>query len=268
MSIRNATTIHSSSPEDPYCHSEWPSHNNPTPYDVFNLKPSEFDTKILRKKYFEIAKIYHPDISLNKNLINHKGDKLTNDHKNERFKILTNAYSILKDDKKRELYDRFKMGWNTPEPPTLRRTTQYQRPSAYANQYHNQAYWNASGWEDYENLRNMNDPALRPEKMKILAAIITFIIVTTTIQGWMILNNAEKAMIQVQKIHDDTEFELDKAYMNYGLDQSRISRLRRFLWFRTFGLYKEKDQLDSSHKENEAILKKIAGDDYDEHYAV
>lgn len=261
--IRRASTIDNSSANDPFYHSEWPSHKNPSPYDVLNIKKSEFDPKTLRKRYYQFAKIYHPDISKNSTLINHKGDRLCDDHKNERFKLLTNAYTLLKDEDKKNLYDQFRMGWETNEQILTR--SHYRKPSpAYATQYDNYAYWNAGSWEDYQNLRE-DDPATRSEKMKILAALVGIIIFSATIQGWMLLNSVEKTLMETRKVHDDTEADLGLVYMNYGYDQSRISRFRRFLWFRTFGLYRDKESLDESHLENEKILKQVFGKDYVEY---
>lgn len=267
--LRKASSVSSpSSANDPYFHKEWPNHHNPSPYEVFNINPSEFDPKLLRKKYYQFAKIYHPDISGKKHIVSHKGDSLTDIHKKERFKLLTEAYTLLKDHKKRELYDRFRMGWSLEDQPMLRKTT-YQNTKgtaahAHAYDYSNYQYWNAGSWEDYQNLRDMNDPALRADKMKILAAMIALMIVSATAQGWMILDNVEKSIMENQRIHDKTDEDLRYAHINYGFDQSRVARLRRFLWFRTFGLYADKDSLDASHQENEKLLKKIFGDDYEQ----
>lgn len=263
--VRRASTIPSSTPDDPFYHSEWPRHKNPSPYDVLNIEQSKFDRNTLRKRYYQIAKIYHPDISKNKNLVNHKGDALTDVHKNERFKLLTNAYTLLKDQDKKNLYDQFKMGWETNEQIITRTSSNSatRTAGAYSNHYSSYAYWNAGSWEDYQNLRDMNDPALKSEKMKVLAALAGLIIFSATIQGWLILNNVEKSILESRKIHGDTESDLGMVYMNYGYDQSRIARFRRFLWFRTFGLYREKDSLDESHRENEKILKEIFGEEYE-----
>jgi len=268
--VRFASTIDASSPEDPFYHSEWPSHKNPSPYEVLNIKKTEYDPKVLRKKYYQFAKIYHPDISSSKVLINHKGDTLTDHHKNERFKLLTNAYHLLRDKQKRDLYDQFRMGWETNEQIMTRRTTYgartYGRSAAgsYNRDYSNYQYWNAGSWEDYQNMKDMNDPALRDDKRKILAILCAIMIVSATVQGWAILNNAEKYITASQAIHDDTEADLAMSYINYGYDQSRIARLRRFLWFRTFGLYVEKEHLDASHQENEKLLKEIFKDEYED----
>ena len=48
----------------------------------------------IKKKYFELAKKYHPDVN------KEKGSE-------ERFKAISEAYEILKDDEKRQAYDTF-----------------------------------------------------------------------------------------------------------------------------------------------------------------
>lgn len=47
------------------------------------------------------------------------------------------------------------------------------------------------------------------------------------------------------------------AYLNYGLDTDKWSRLRRFLWFRTYGLYRDKSDLDREAKKNERIVQDL-----------
>ncbi|ODV73527.1 Jid1p [Cyberlindnera jadinii NRRL Y-1542] len=240
---------------EPFFHKEWPQHKNPTPYEVLGFYNNvNIDSALLKKKYYQLAKLYHPDTGVNKLIVSHTGATLTEEHKSERFKMLTDAYSLLKDHKKRALYDQFKTGWNgvSTTAPTWRTD---QQPSSY--NYQDQRYWNASTWEDYQNLRDMNDPALRQDKLKALAGIILFMISGAAIQGWFFLNNMESTLIARQEVHDTCEAHLMSAYLNYGLDTSRVGRIKRFLWFRTFGMYKTTEGLNEGAKKDEQLLKEI-----------
>ncbi|KAH3680286.1 hypothetical protein WICPIJ_008344 [Wickerhamomyces pijperi] len=246
-------------------HKEWPSSANPTPYQIFNMSPADFDSKALRSKYFEFAKIYHPDISHQRNHVDSKGKTLDNDLKNERFKLITEAYHLLKDPRKRTLYDQFKTGWKTKSPLDTFYTQNTQPVYATYQNYTNEAYWNASNWEDYENLRRAKDPEeMRRENFKALIMIGLIMVVGASIQGFYALSSVERTLLERQQAHDDCEFELDLAYLNYGLDPSRISRIKRFLWFRTFGLFiDDKYLLDQSCKENDLLMREVLGEEVD-----
>ncbi|KAH3677230.1 hypothetical protein WICMUC_001811 [Wickerhamomyces mucosus] len=273
-----ASTIidNNSNNDEPFHHSEWTLKSKPTPYEVFGIDPKEFDSKKLRERYFAFAKLYHPDISKNLNHIDHKGHSLTDINKSERFKMLSEAYTLLKTPRKRALYDKFQTGWSYQGHGSTFSGMNNYDPERYATRpvyataenFNNQAYWNASSWEDYQNLRNSStkksEEELKQEKFKVLSAIFLVMCISASIQGWYILDSVEQNLLAKQRIHDDCEYELDLAYLNYGLDTSRISRIKRFLWFRTFGMFNsERSKMDQSAKENDALLKEILGEDYD-----
>jgi len=62
-------------------------------YDTLNIKPTATALEI-KKAYRELVKIYHPD-------------KNPDPSAEEKFKKISNAYEILSDDEKRQIYDRY-----------------------------------------------------------------------------------------------------------------------------------------------------------------
>jgi curved DNA-binding protein CbpA len=69
-------------------------------YSILEVWPKSSEEEI-KKKYFRLAKLYHPDVA---------GDKPEN---RERFKLINEAFSVLSDPQKRSAYDetmRFKGG--------------------------------------------------------------------------------------------------------------------------------------------------------------
>lgn len=60
-------------------------------YEILNINKND-SIKIIRKKYYRYAKLYHPDKNKNKESI-------------EKFKLISESYSILSNPRKRYLYD-------------------------------------------------------------------------------------------------------------------------------------------------------------------
>lgn len=77
---------------------DWPRSSRPTPYEIFNTTPTAFDKKELKKTFYAMAKAYHPDTQ---GIIG----GLSYDVRVDRFKKISAAYEILKDDSKRRAFD-------------------------------------------------------------------------------------------------------------------------------------------------------------------
>lgn len=234
--------------------SNWPSDNQPkTPYSLFQLTESSFTKALLKKRFHELARLYHPDHSANKAILKRNRNTeltsssvhqnlLTSEDKIQRFKIITEAYELLKDPKRKNQYDRLGLGWAYG--PRIQSPAQRYEQSS--------RYYNAGTWEDYSDLRNDDKQDIGPMTM-----LIWFFGIFGIIQLTSLLTRWEEAMNKTNFTHDETERDLTLAYINYGLDEDKWSRLRRFLWFRTFGLYRNKEDLDREAKKNEAMINEL-----------
>ena len=261
-SVFKRMASHSTNAE-PVFDSAWPKGSCPTPYEIFGMPPGQVDSRSLKKKYHAMAKLYHPDISngvriLKQNTSHHtlqmdESAVLSAQDKMNRFRIMSEAYELLSDYRKKSTYDRFRSGWDYG--PVGNSSDSYASAAATSHGYHQNhhyEYWNAGTWEDVNNLKRS------PENKVSVWAVVGWVCgLFVCIQCTALLTRIEESLTKVHYTHDETERDLGLAYMNYGLDTDKWSRLRRFLWFRTYGLYRSKADLDREAQNNERIVQEL-----------
>lgn len=242
---------------------KWPKHEFPTPYDLFGIDSKagspEIDARVMKKKYHEYARLYHPDISQNIKIIRSPLDQLqleknllSSDEKLHRFKVSTAAYQILSDPKKKRLYDFTQSGWPYGPTGSVASTPAAQYPGShgYRSDYA-YAYWNAGTWDDASRMNAEKQPF---DAWVLFMWLCGFVI---CIQATALLTRIEDSLTRKNYSHEETERDLAQSYTNYGLDTDKISRWRRFLWFRAFGLYRSDTDLDREAKRNEEMVQDI-----------
>src|SRR5579862_252589 len=82
----------------------WPTHPNPTPYEIFAL-PRTANQKEIKSRYFQLVKHYHPDHAPRSSV--------------DRFRKVVDAYKILSHPSKRLEWDR----QHPPREPTAHTST-------------------------------------------------------------------------------------------------------------------------------------------------
>ncbi|RIA94229.1 DnaJ domain-containing protein [Glomus cerebriforme] len=108
---------------------EWTKIPSPTPFDIFAL-PRTASEEEIKSRYYELVKIHHPDKS--------------DDKSPEQFRKVVNAYEILNNRHKREMYLRFGVGWDLPA--TTSSNISY--GSRFTGSKYNSNYAHYQGWED------------------------------------------------------------------------------------------------------------------------
>lgn len=86
-----------------------PLHRDPnrmSPYEIMEL-PKSASAKDIKSRYYDLVKELHPDTAR----CNNGPDKTTM----EEFHAVVRAYELLSDPKKRALYDKYRLGWGSPE---------------------------------------------------------------------------------------------------------------------------------------------------------
>lgn len=262
--VRQYETVSSKKLPRTFYDVNWPKNKKPTPYEVFGLNSTnkDFNAKKLKKIYHKMVKVYHPDISQNITILNAPlSDKhhvselkssliLSKKEKSTRFKLIKDAYELLNDTHKRAMYDRYKTGW-TYDGYAMTHSTMKMDYDTYHSNF---AYYNAGTWEDVNNL---NSNGVHKEKISPWVVFVWFMVLFCCVEFTAFLTRLEDTLTRVNFSHDKTEQDLTQAYINYGLATDKWSRLRRFLWFRTFGLYKSKEDLDREAKLNEQIVQDL-----------
>ncbi|QLQ78880.1 hypothetical protein HG537_0B02280 [Torulaspora globosa] len=258
-----ATTLNQAEDNsDIYYDLKWPKNKFPTPYELFGIDKTDgrnIDPKLMKKRYHEYARLYHPDVSQNIRIIRSPIDQmqldknlLTVDEKSHRFKVTTQAYQILTDPKKKRLYDFTQSGWPYGPTGATSTTPAAQYPGSHGYRSDNvYAYWNAGTWEDANHMNSEKQPF---DAWVLFMWLCGFVI---CIQATALLTRIEDSLTRQNYTHEETEHDLLQSYTNYGLDTDKISRWRRFLWFRTYGLYRSNTDLDREARRNEEMVQDI-----------
>lgn len=236
--------------------SKWTSEKKPTPYGVFGFtETGRVDRKQLKKKYHEFAKLYHPDISHNLRITHspNPNDLISSEEKLQRFRIVSSAYEILNDEGKKRLYDHTRSGWpyGAQGAGVSSAGFQYGKAHGYKSNA-TYAYYNAGTWEDFNDLGKADRPKIDPWTLLIwlCGLVICF-------EGTSLLGRIEDTLVGQNFTQEQTENDLVQSRLNYGLETDKFTRLRRFLWFRTFGLYRSKDDLDREAAKNERMIQNL-----------
>lgn len=235
-------------PEIPY----WPKDSdNVTPYNILNLSNSDIrhDEKILKKNYRDMCKIYHPDLSANKVLRDYKGNMISSKEKEERFKIINDAYTLLNDSSKKSNYDLYKMGWKYSK-------NNFMRNSIYAHSRRydtgDERFWNAGNWEDYSKMRNKYEGVgdedyyagsfifrseLARKNRDVLMLLFGSVLLVSWMQVLYLLDQYDQEMALVDSNNYEARNNLLLSHINHGFGFDKWARFEFFLWIRRYSLY-------------------------------
>lgn len=253
------------SPKNQLVDEQWPLAQYPTPYEIFGISTldrgnlSNRDKNRLKKTYHRYVKMYHPDLSVSRDILDasRKNKVLSVEEKVMRFKMISQAYNILTNANKKHLYDLNKSNWSH-NGPSQNINDLYKAQNFTSDETYQ--YWHAGTWEDMNKFNERGDSREKEfEKQKHV--IFWAIGMLICIEGSMVLTKIENSLVDRSTYgvtENDIEHGLFRSYQNYGLDDDKLSRIKRFLWFRSWGLYSSKDELDREAKSNEDLLGTIS----------
>ena len=269
--INNDTSSDISKRQEPLKDAQWPIVQYPSPYEIFGINSqlgnhlSKKELNDLKKKYHIYVKLYHPDLSITRDIIDatRKGQILSVDEKINRFKMISQAYNILTNSNKKRLYDLNRSNWSHGGPSTMDNLNDLYQSKNF-NSDDASRYWHAGTWEEMHEFnrsrQDQNEKDFEQQKYVIYWAIGMLV----CIEGSVVLTKVENSLVGrvgYGITEDDVEKGLFRSYQNYGLDDDKLSRIKRFLWFRSWGLYTTSEELDREAKNNETLINTISDPD-------
>lgn len=248
--------------------SKWPKSKAPSPHEIFGMDASEsaysnrheFD-KALKSTYKKLVKLYHPDLSVNHEVIENDLELLAGT-KRQRFEEVQKAYEVLKDPRKRIAQRRYEnTSFRDFKPGQTSSFEAYRMANAHRRQYSYEQdphFWHAATWEDYYKAKWGRRPPTREEfeknKWKILYRVLAVAAVAFVLQVMMALERAEEYNRQARITSLHARAGLDNAYNNYDEGTLRFQRIRRFLLYRRLGL-PDRDDIKAKQEENDMLTR-------------
>ncbi|KAH3668266.1 hypothetical protein OGAPHI_002020 [Ogataea philodendri] len=220
----------------------YPSAKNATPYQILGMKEENCMPDKLKRRFYELAKVYHPDSSV---------DVLTSEVRERRFKRILAAYTLLKNPQTRRNYDSYGIGWEDNSQSFYRPKTAPQSAPYHATEYgtwedkwyshrhgYGYGYHSDGDWKDMgPDASNMETFARN--RRTILFTLMTMTGIYTALQfahiifyddyiGGVYHESLMARIRMTEKSHHD----LMDAKANYGYGDGKQERIERFLWFR------------------------------------
>ena len=248
-------------------------HFKMTPYQVLNVADKEnFDLGIAKKNYYKLCKAYHPDTAANK------------DEANEKFLMVKEAYSILKDPLKKKGYDAYGSGWkyasaeakqqkygtspssmygdeNAARDRNMDEDTfwEYMNAATYSERarFNNRSYGNkytyTSDPYEYNPLTMLPGTRMTTWELVLWIALVTYALYIFAFVGTYNFLFAEdlEAFTKDTDIQALIRSELMNAYNNYDTGYGDAwSRIRRFLFHRSYEMYRHAENADDLKTRN------------------
>ncbi|KAL2753211.1 hypothetical protein ACRALDRAFT_2021629 [Sodiomyces alcalophilus JCM 7366] len=231
-------------PRGGHCYSatSWPSHPNPTPYDIFAMDKS---TPYTKTRFYELVKLYHPDRHRHTQIYPHlHSHTLSHGHGHghaqssgttpslsaaacvERYRLVILANNILSNPAKRRAYDACGAGWTHPHHSDPVRDRAWRRHPD--NAAHN-ATW--EDWERWNAKRNGTEGKQQPLYMSnayFVALVLATIVVGSALQASRARGSADSVLGHRQAI----ESEIGAIVARHKTERSgrgREERIERFL---------------------------------------
>lgn len=200
-------------------HTNWPTAQDPTPYEIFDQQKSAPYSKA---KFYELVKLYHPD---RHHHTAHQG--LAHATKLERYRLVIAANHILCDPAKRRAYDLYGAGWGGKDDMhndyRAAERSWRQQPGSAAN--------NAT-WEDWEQWYQQRDGKKQEPLYMSNGGFVVVIVMFVLIGGWGQATRAGSHSLYIVEMEDKKQNHISaemKKRQNESSMLTREGRVESFL---------------------------------------
>lgn len=210
---------------------QWPTCNNPTPYDIFNIESGAPYTKA---RFYQLVKLYHPDKHYHVTI-----HGVTYADSLERYRLVVRANDILSDPQKRRAYDLYGVGWVTG--PHRSVNDIYRMASRKWREEPGNAANNAT-WEDWEQWYAEQRDGKKPEPLYMShQAFAALLLVFVAIGGSLQAARAESHTAHVVRKRQERHAAITEEMTRKGMETAGMSspeRIENFVRERENSAYK------------------------------
>lgn len=232
---------------------QWPVFESatqiPTPYQIFRQKKGALYSK---KRYYELAKIYHPDKHAHRNDSSHP-DFISHAVKLERYRLIVAANDILSDPLKRKAYDAYGAGWDgRPELGSTKEPWRYAQGKGWSGFNDNSSPARCATWEDWEKWYQRNSKVKQEPLYFSNGSFVVLIVIFAMLGGLGEISRAGKMsrtfIQQIEAVHDDTSKNLQWRKKESQAFENTDERVQSFLRTRDPVGYGLSDLLEESSR--------------------
>lgn len=210
---------------------QWPTCDNPTPYDIFNIETGAPYTKA---RYYQLVKLYHPD--KHHHVAIHGVSYAA---RLERYRLVVRANDILCDPQKRRAYDLYGAGWVTGSHRSVNDI--YRTANRKWREEPGNAANNAT-WEDWEQWYAEQRDGKKPEPLYMShQAFAALLLVLVAIGGSIQAARAESHTAHVVRKRQERHAAITEEITRKGIATAGMSspeRIENFVRERENSAYK------------------------------
>ncbi|KAK4121966.1 hypothetical protein N657DRAFT_657470 [Parathielavia appendiculata] len=212
---RSYATVHDGKPSHV---PKWPLSAHPTPYEIFGLTR---DAPYSKARYFELAKLYHPDRQHQTSL-----DGISRLTKLERYRLVVAANEILSNPQKKRMYDLYGFGWGDCNDSHAGHQEAYRA-------WRQDPIMNNATWEDWERYYQQGGSGEKQEQVFTsniaFMAIISAVLIVGT---WSQMTRAGTNSVSLMEMRDQQHAAISKELRELrnqrrGLDKE--TRVQEFI---------------------------------------
>ncbi|KAG5947731.1 hypothetical protein E4U59_007610 [Claviceps monticola] len=202
----------------------WPRTAHPTPYEILGIQHGAPYTK---RRFYQLVKLYHPDThDAPGSGQSATTQKLSNDTRLERYRLIVAANDLLSDPDKRRLYDNHGIGWNNDRRPRDYRQADKEWKSKPGNASRN------ATWEDWERWRNEREGKTSSESPMSNGTYATLVVCMCMIGALAHMFSSEEADMMAtysRQRQDGALWDEARASRAAASGLSRNDRIENFL---------------------------------------